>query len=160
MIIFMGFKHVGKTSLGRAYAKHMGLPFADLDELLEESQSCTVREFIERFGEGYFREIELLLLEKALEGEGVLALGGSTPLNSAAQKLLKNHTCIHITADLDLLVEWIQESGRPATFPAGDLKTVTEKLRKERQPVYAALATHTVHNNNDYPALMEIIKNL
>lgn len=160
MIIFLGFKHVGKSSLGRAYAERMGLPFADLDELLEESQACSVRELVERFGVGHFRELELSLLEKALQGEGVLSLGGSTPLNPAAQELLKDHRCIHITADLDLIVGWIQESGRPATFPAGDLKTVTESLRKERHQVYAALANHTVHNHNDYPKLVEELKQI
>lgn len=160
MIVFMGFKHVGKTFLGRATAAAMALPFVDLDEWIEENQGLSVRSILENHGAEHFKQLEQEALKKLLQNQGILALGGSTPLNPEVQDLLQGHVCVHITADMEDLVERIEANGRPASFPQGDLREVIASLSQARHPVYAALATHTVHNHRDAPRLLEDIQNL
>ena len=39
----IGFMAAGKTTIGRLLAEKLGIPFYDLDQLIEASQGCTVR---------------------------------------------------------------------------------------------------------------------
>ena len=61
-IFLTGYMGAGKTTLGKAFARHMNIPFIDLDWYIEERFHKTVGElFIER-GETGFRELELSLI--------------------------------------------------------------------------------------------------
>ena len=70
----------GKTTLGKAFARHLGLTFIDLDWYIEERFHKTVRQiFAERSEEG-FRELEKRMLHEVAEFEDVvIATGGGTP---------------------------------------------------------------------------------
>ena len=63
-IILIGFKHVGKTVIGRALADQLKWPFRDLDEAIEqlftkETQAHkTCRQIMKAHGSAYFRELE------------------------------------------------------------------------------------------------------
>src|SRR5688572_30390552 len=88
-VFLVGFMGSGKTTVGRALAQRQGLPFYDLDQLVEQSVGCTVREFFEREGEPRFRALErttLAGLEPALAEGAVVATGGGVfadPANRA-----------------------------------------------------------------------------
>ncbi|MBT4385171.1 hypothetical protein HOD30_05505 [Candidatus Peregrinibacteria bacterium] len=161
MIVLIGFKHVGKTSVGKALAKHLDLAFADLDELIAKKHNQIPREIVLESGEDIFHMLEGEVLEEALKGEGVLALGGSTPLHHAES--LKGQTCINITANKDQVFNWIIESGWPATFkkaPDSEKRQVFEDKWQEAESIYKSLATHTVYNHNDYQSLVKEIEEL
>ena len=61
MIVLMGIKHSGKTSLGKLLAKTLNLTFMDLDNLLEEQYSknriLDFRQLYVKFGESGFRDV-------------------------------------------------------------------------------------------------------
>ena len=54
----VGFMGVGKTTVGRQVASRLGLPFYDLDVLIEERAGQNVAEIFTRSGEGAFRALE------------------------------------------------------------------------------------------------------
>lgn len=65
-----------KTTLGKAFARHMNIPFIDLDWYIEERFHKTVGElFIER-GETGFRELERNMLHEVAEFENVVISTG------------------------------------------------------------------------------------
>ncbi|EKU90731.1 shikimate kinase [Bacteroides oleiciplenus YIT 12058] len=70
----------GKTTLGKAFARELGVPFIDLDWYIEERFHKSIRElFIER-GEASFRELERTMLHEVAEFEDVIiSTGGGTP---------------------------------------------------------------------------------
>lgn len=79
-IFLIGYMGSGKTTLGKAFARHLGLTFIDLDWYIEERFHKTVRQiFAERSEEG-FRELEKRMLHEVAEFEDVvIATGGGTP---------------------------------------------------------------------------------
>ena len=54
----IGYMGAGKTTLGKAFARALGLTFVDLDWYLEERFHKTVRQLFTERGEEGFRELE------------------------------------------------------------------------------------------------------
>ncbi|RGN32034.1 shikimate kinase [Bacteroides oleiciplenus] len=79
-IFLTGYMGAGKTTLGKAFARELGVPFIDLDWYIEERFHKSIRElFIER-GEASFRELERTMLHEVAEFEDVIiSTGGGTP---------------------------------------------------------------------------------
>ena len=79
-IFLTGYMGAGKTTLGKAFARELNIPFIDLDWYIEERFHKSIRElFIER-GEASFRELERTMLHEVAEFENVIiSTGGGTP---------------------------------------------------------------------------------
>ncbi len=84
----------GKTTVGRALAKELGLPFYDLDWYIESRMRKKVSQIFAERGEEGFRQIERNMLHEVAEFEDVvISCGGGTPcffdnidyMNSQAQ---------------------------------------------------------------------------
>ena len=58
----MGFMGAGKTTLGKALARDLGVSFIDLDQYIENRYSKSVSQLFATRGEQGFREIESRLL--------------------------------------------------------------------------------------------------
>ncbi|GAB4273467.1 MAG: shikimate kinase [Coriobacteriia bacterium] len=76
-IYLIGFMGSGKTTVGGIVSDALGLPFVDLDALIEERAGRTIREVFTDSGEGAFRALErLALAEVSGSGPAVVACGG------------------------------------------------------------------------------------
>lgn len=70
----------GKTTVGKALAKELDLPFYDLDWYIETRMHKKVKEIFDEQGEEGFRRIERNMLHEVAEFENVvLSCGGGTP---------------------------------------------------------------------------------
>lgn len=70
----------GKTTVGRALAKELSMPFYDLDWYIESRRRKTVPQIFAERGEEGFREIERYMLHEVAEFEDVIiSCGGGTP---------------------------------------------------------------------------------
>lgn len=70
----------GKTTVGRALAKDLGVPFYDLDWYIQNRMRKTVKQIFDERGEEGFRIIERNMLHEVAEFENVvLSCGGGTP---------------------------------------------------------------------------------
>ena len=70
----------GKTTVGRALSKTMGLPFYDLDWYIESRMHKTIPQIFAERGEEGFRLIERNMLHEVAEFENVIiSCGGGTP---------------------------------------------------------------------------------
>ena len=79
-IIFVGYMGSGKTTVGRALAKDIGLPFYDLDWYIESRMRKTIKQLFDERGEDGFRVIERNMLHEVAEFENVVvSCGGGTP---------------------------------------------------------------------------------
>lgn len=78
-IFLTGFMGAGKTTVGRALAQRLAVPFIDLDDDIEAQAGLTVRELFAQCGEPEFRRRERAALERSLElSDVVVATGGGT----------------------------------------------------------------------------------
>ena len=79
-IILIGYMGAGKTTVGRALAKHLGLPFYDLDWYIENRRHKSISQLFMEVGEENFRHIEYNMLHELAEFENVIiSCGGGTP---------------------------------------------------------------------------------
>ena len=70
----------GKTTVGRALAKALRMPFYDLDWYIEQRMHCTVKQIFDQRGEESFRKVERNMLHEVAEFDNVvLSCGGGTP---------------------------------------------------------------------------------
>jgi len=79
-IILIGYMGAGKTTVGRALAKEIGLDFYDLDWYIENRRRKKIPEIFNEVGEEGFRKIERYMLHEVAEFENVvISCGGGTP---------------------------------------------------------------------------------
>jgi shikimate kinase len=70
----------GKTTVGKALSKELGIPFYDLDWYIESRRRKTVPQLFAEVGEEGFRKIERNMLHEVAEFEDVIiSCGGGTP---------------------------------------------------------------------------------
>lgn len=90
-IILVGYMGSGKSTIGKLLSKNVGIPFYDLDKVIEEHENMSIKKIFEEKGEVYFRKLEHLLLNTFLEENEhfVLSLGGGTPCYANNHEVLK-----------------------------------------------------------------------
>jgi shikimate kinase len=70
----------GKTTVGKALAKELHMPFYDLDWYIESRMHKTVKAIFDERGEAGFRKIEHNMLHEVAEFEDIIiSCGGGTP---------------------------------------------------------------------------------
>ena len=75
-IFLTGYMGAGKTTLGKAFARELNIPFIDLDWYIEERLHKSIRELFTERGEASFRELERTMLHEVAEFENVIISTG------------------------------------------------------------------------------------
>jgi shikimate kinase len=149
--VLVGPMGAGKTTIGRAVAAALDVPFADTDEIIEDRAGKPIPEIFVDDGEAAFRALERATVASCLETfGGVLALGGGAILDEGTRKLLRDHTVVFLSVELsDALKRVGLGGGRPllAINPRATLKYLLD----QRRPLYAEVATHTIKTDGRTP---------
>lgn len=143
-IFLMGYMGCGKTTLGRALASELGMPFIDLDMYIEEKCEMTMNRIFETFGEECFREMELQSLREVAMHHAVVACGGGTPCYGQNMEFMNGRgLTIWLTASAECIAARLalphEKAKRPLVVALNDdeiLDYVKTKLQ-ERQPYYS-----------------------
>lgn len=79
-IFLIGYMGAGKTTLGKALARALHVPFNDLDWYIEERFHKSIPQLFAEHGEEGFRRLEQRMLHEVGEFEDVvISAGGGTP---------------------------------------------------------------------------------
>lgn len=150
-IVLIGPPAVGKSTVGANLARRLGVPFVDVDQLIEDREQRAISEIFASDGEAGFRAIELAVTLAALEGGGVIALGGGAVTNPTLRAALWGHRVIWLRASVR---EAVRRVGETTTRPllVGDVADRWTKLAQEREPLYAEVATMVVDTDHLTPA--------
>jgi len=116
----------GKSTVGAALAKRIGVPWTDLDHAIEARSGRSIPDLFTVDGEAAFRAVELETLAGLLaEGRGpqVLSLGGGALLDPRARSLLAQHQVqvVVLGVSLEAASARIQGTGRPLAAHLGTL---------------------------------------
>ena len=141
MIVLVGFMGAGKSTVGPLLAGGLGLPFADLDEVIEREEGQPIREIFAAGGEPAFRAVEHQALASFLAGpDAVLALGGGAVEHPGSQRLLRPVSVVYLQVDYTEALRRVGgDSGRPM-LARSDLAEVYRR----RLTAYESVATLTV----------------
>lgn len=151
-IVMVGLMGAGKTSVGRALARRMGIPFVDSDKEIEAAAGCSVVDIFSMYGETEFRRVEQRIISRLLDAPPVvkvISTGEGAFITPAVREMvLKNALTIWLKADLELLVKRTNfRNTRPQLLHA-DSKKILAQLIEERYGIYA-MADITVETKDE-----------
>jgi shikimate kinase len=90
LVFLVGFMGSGKSTVGKALAARLGVPFVDLDEQIELRAGTQIREIFRNYGEARFRRLECDELRRAATtADGVVALGGGAFCSDENQAIVR-----------------------------------------------------------------------
>ena len=141
-VFLMGFMGAGKTTLGKALAKDLGISFIDLDQYIERRYMKSVSQIFATLGEQGFREIESRLLREAGEFDDVIvSCGGSTPLiGDNMDYMLSQGKTVYLKCSNDTLMRRLRAASATRPLIAGksdaELEAFIESETKRREPGY------------------------
>lgn len=141
-VFLMGFMGAGKTTLGKALAKDLGISFIDLDQYIERRYMKSVSQIFATRGEQGFREIESRMLrEVGCFDDVIVSCGGSTPLiGDNMEFMLRQGKTVYLKCDNDTLLRRLKvaRSQRPliASKTDEELAAFIESETARREPGY------------------------
>lgn len=140
-IALVGFMTAGKTQVGERLSFRTGLPFRDVDRLVEEVAKAPVQRIFETLGEPWFRQIESRILTELCAGSGqIIGCGGGTVLRPENRQVLRDRC---VTFWLRVSVAYVrtrlEEPGTPQRplLAGRDLDLLIPELLRQREPLYA-----------------------
>lgn len=143
-VVFVGPMGTGKTRLGKRVARLIGEPFADTDALVVAEHGPIARIF-DTLGESHFRRLEREAVARALDGGGVVSLGGGAVLDPATQADLASERVVLLLAPAETVAPRIGDGRRPLV--RGGIAD-WERILAERRPIYDRLATRTIDTSS------------
>ena len=144
-VFLIGYMGCGKTTLGEALARHMGLRFIDLDDFIEAGQGMTIREIFDEMGENHFREMETeALSEVAAMRDVIVSCGGGTPCHGNHMELMnQSGTTVWLTTSPERITARLllpeQKTKRPkiVSLPDEAVLPLVEAELEARTPFYS-----------------------
>ena len=144
-IFLTGLSGAGKSSIGPLLADRLGLPFQDLDALIEANAGLSVSAIFQTEGEAGFRAREHDALARVARGPlAVVALGGGSLLAEANRHLVKDAEVIWLEVSVETAAGRLAgKTDRPLLRSASSSSTLADLLA-ERQYGYHTAATSRV----------------
>ncbi len=140
-IALIGLRGGGKSTIGSLLGERLGIPFVELDRMIEQRSGMPLGEMIEMFGQETFRLAERNALESVLQDNArlVLATGGGLVTEPASfELLLTSCTTVWVRADPEVHMQRV--------IAQGDLRPMADNVRamddlisilRSREPLYA-----------------------
>jgi len=164
VVALVGFMGAGKTVVGRALASRLGCQFADLDDLIQTREACTIENIFEEKGEQVFREIESAVLRETIAGMDfpvVLALGGGTFCQGTNQELLREAMIPAVFLDAPVEELFLRSEQVGVARPLRRDLDQFHRLYEQRRPDYLKSALRIETSGKDVATVVhEIVSGL
>ena len=156
-IILIGPPGSGKSTVGKALAARLQIPFLDTDLIIANTARKKISDIFIDDGEEVFRAIEFATLKTALLSDGcVISLGGGAPISDQAQQeILKSDSNI-IFLDVSLATAAPRVGfNRSRPLLLGNPRAQWQSLSDQRRPIYEKLATFSI--KVDHMSIVQIV---
>jgi XRE family aerobic/anaerobic benzoate catabolism transcriptional regulator len=141
LVALLGLRGAGKSTIGAKLAQRLGVPFVELDEMVERAAGLSLEGIFSLHGEAYYRRLarEVLTSFLADAGAAVLATGGSVVTDREAFRLLKMR-CRTVWLKATPEEHWQRVLAQGDERPGAASPHAQAELRallKAREPLYA-----------------------
>lgn len=138
-VVMVGMMGAGKTAVGTALARQLGVPFKDSDEEIVRAADRSIAEIFERDGEAFFRARESEVISRLLRGAPcVLSTGGGAFLSAANRQMIHDiGVSVWLRADLDLLWQRVRHKTTRPLLRTPNPRETLRALYEARLPHYA-----------------------
>lgn len=163
-IFLTGYMGAGKTTLGKAFARKLNIPFVDLDWYMEERFHKTVGELFAERGEAGFRELERTMLHEVGAFEDVIiSTGGGAPCFFDNMEFMNNNgTTVFLNVHPDILFRRLRIAKHQRPILQGkkdeELKEFIVQALEKRAPFYSQ--AHHVFNADELEDRSQIEKSV
>lgn len=150
--MLVGAPGSGKTTVGRALARSLGVAFRDTDADIEAASGKRVSDIFLEEGEAGFRDRETDALRAALIScDGVLSLGGGVVMRETNRALLADENVVWLEVTLADAADRVGlATSRPVLL--GNVRGRLMELLQERTPLYTEVAKHRVSTHQKKPS--------
>lgn len=141
-LILVGLMGSGKTTIGKALAKRLDMPFFDSDHEIERRCGVRIPTIFEIEGEAGFRRREAETVAELLSGAPlVLATGGGAVLDGGTRALMgRSGWVVYLDVPTRLLVERTRHDTNRPLLQVADPAAKLEALRAQRDGLYREVA--------------------
>lgn len=138
-VVLVGMMGAGKTAIGTALARRLGVPFLDSDAEIELAADRTIAEIFESYGEAFFRDRESEVISRLLDGRpAILSTGGGAFLAERNRAMIHDRgVSVLLNADVDLLWSRVKHKTTRPLLRTANPRATLESIYSERAPIYA-----------------------
>lgn len=161
VIALLGLRGAGKSSVGPALAKALGVEFVELDARIEAQAGLSLSDLFQVHGESHYRQLELAALREVLAAGKpcVLATGGGLVTSPATFALLRQHArTVWLRAKPE--DHWSRVLAQGDTRPMADDDRAFQSLCEilaEREPLYGQADVVVETSGRDVTAVADEI---
>ena len=147
-IYLVGSMGSGKSTVGRLLAKKMGLPYFDLDKLIENQEKMSITDIFQKHNEKYFRDLESITLgQYSQESNFVISTGGGCVLRDQNLYILRKGLVIYLKISIEAQFERVRNrKHRPLLNNM--TKDNLSQLDKDRGHIYSDISSIEVDVSN------------
>lgn len=141
-LYLVGMPGSGKSTIGKALARKLKLPFIDADQEMLQHTGVAIATIFELEGEAGFRVREAQLIGELCRREGILlATGGGAVLQEENRVALRQTgIVIYLHASLDHLWQRTRHDSRRPLLQADNPREILQALLETRDPLYRQTA--------------------
>lgn len=137
-VVLVGMMGAGKSTIGRRLSARLGLPFFDADAEIEAAAGMSISDIFESRGELDFRDGEVRVIARLLEGgPAVLATGGGALMRQETRDRIRERAVsIWLKVDTEVVMRRVKRRSDRPLLQTADPEATVERLLREREPLY------------------------
>lgn len=145
-IALLGLRGAGKSTVGALLGARLGVPFVELDELVEAESGLPLAELFAVHGESYYRRRESQALERLLGGHEAVVVatgGGLVNVRETYDRLKRGCVTVWLAArPEEHLARVLAQGDRRPVQDSSDALSELRQILAARSPLYAESEVH------------------
>ncbi|MDZ8024210.1 MAG: shikimate kinase [Nostoc sp. SerVER01] len=137
-LYLIGMMGVGKTTVGRLLAKHLGYGFVDTDDVIAQATGKSINQIFSEEGEAAFRQLESDVLSQVCAFTNLtIATGGGIVLQRENWGYLHHGLIVWLDAPVELIYSRLAEDTTRPLLQDVDPQGKLRSLLEQRQGLYS-----------------------